>query len=265
MERHSSWLTPLARAGYASRGVVYLIIGSFALLAAIGPAGTKDSEGALLTLLQQPFGHLLVGLMIAGLVGFVLWRLVQSLLDTDEHGWSPRGLAVRIGLLSSAVVYALLALYALSLLDVWRGGEDGRDSAADQIAGYVGSKPVLLALCLIVAGVAIAHWYKAATCRYADHFDATEDVMRFVHPVSIVGLSARGAVWGVISLLFLLRLLEGSSPEGEPPGIREALSYIQGLPYGQWLLAATGIGLMLFAGYSFCEAAWRRINLEDAA
>ena len=265
MERHSRWLEPLARAGYASRGVVYLIIGSFALLAAIGPTGTKDSEGALLALLRQPFGRVLVSLMISGLVGFVLWRLVQSLLDTDEHGWSPRGLAVRGGLLASAATYALLALYALSLLDVWRGGEGGKDSAADRIAGYVGSKPVLLVLCLIVAGVAIAHWYKAATCRYADHFVASEEIMRFVHPVSIIGLSARGMVWGVISLLLMLRFLKASPPEGEPPGLGEALRYIQDLPYGEWLLGITGLGLVLFAGYSFCEAAWRRINLEDAA
>ena len=258
------WLKPLARAGYASRGAVYLIIGGFAVLAAIGPSGTKDSEGALLTLLQQPFGRVLVLMMIAGLGGFVLWRLVQSLLDTDDHGWSAKGLSVRVGLLSSAATYALLAFYALSLLDLWRGGGQGEFSAADRIAVWFSLKPVLLTASLVIAGVAIAHVYKAATRRYADHFDTTEEVMRLVHPVSIIGLAARGMVWGVIALLLFLRFLQTSPPAGEPPGIKAALSYIQGLPGGQWLLGATGVGLLLFAAYSFSEAVWRRINVEDA-
>ena len=260
------WLKPLARAGYASRGTVYLIIGAFAVLAAIGPSGTKGSEEALLTLLRQPFGRVLVLIMVAALAGFVLWRLVQSLLDTDDHGWSPRGLSVRVGLLSSAATYTLLAFYALSLLDLWRGGGSGpgKLSAADHIAAWFSLKPVLLAAALVIAGVAIAHFYKAATRRYADHFDTTEEIMRLVHPVSIIGLVARGAVWAVIALLLSLRFLKASPPHGEPPGIKAALNHIQGLPGGQWLLGATGVGLILFAAYSFSEAAWRRINVEDA-
>ena len=262
--RPARWFRPVARAGYASRGVVYLVVGTFALLAAFGPAARKGSEGALEVLLRQPFGRALVLLMIAGLAGYTLWRLVQSLLDTDDHGLSVQGLAVRGGLLGSAVTHAALALYAASLLGLVGAGADGEPSLADRIAGLVGTGPLLLALCLTFAGVGIAHAVKAVRRRYADHFDASERVMRFVHPVSIAGLSARGLLWGVAAFLLARRLWDRTPDENEPPGLREALAYLQGLPAGRWLLAGAGVGLLLFAGYSISESIWRRINVEDA-
>ena len=258
------WFKPIARAGYASRGVVYLVIGSFALLAAFGPAATQGSEGALEVMLRQPLGRGLVLLMIAGLTGYVLWRLVQSLLDTDDHGWSAKGVAVRGGLLGSAATHAALALYAASLLGVVGAGSGNGPPLADRIAGVVGTGPLLLVLCLTFAGVGIAHATKAARRRYADHFDASARVMRFVHPISIVGLTARGLLWGVAALLLALRLHDETPDSAEPPGVQDALIYLQGLPNGQWLMAGAGAGLLLFAGYSFSEAVWRRINIEDA-
>ncbi len=264
MHRHARWLKPVARAGYASRGVVYLVIGTFALLAALGPTDRKGSEGALEVLLRQPFGQGLVLLMIGGLTGYVAWRLVQSLLDTDDHGWSLRGLAVRGGLLGSAATHAVLALYAASLLGLIAGGSDTDPSLADRIAGVVGTTPVLFVLCLTFTGVALAHVVKAARRRYADHFEASERVMRFVHPVSILGLAARGTLWGIAAFLLARRLWDDTPDRNEPPGLREELAWIQTLPGGQWLLAGAGIGLLLFAAYSLSEAIWRRINVEDA-
>ena len=104
--RKIAWL---ARSGYAARGVVYLIVGGFAVLAALGSGQTTDSKGALRTIVQQPFGEALLALVALGLVGYAIWRLVQALLDTDHHGTDAKGLAIRGGLIVSAVTHTLLA------------------------------------------------------------------------------------------------------------------------------------------------------------
>nr|WP_272212233.1 DUF1206 domain-containing protein [Marinicella sp. W31]MDC2878144.1 DUF1206 domain-containing protein [Marinicella sp. W31] len=265
MTKGSKWIRHLARTGYFARGLVYTIIGLFAVLAAIGAAENKDTEGALQTLLQQPFGAVLIAALIVGLVSYGVWRLFQSIMDPDDHGLGVKGLAVRAGLLSSAVTYGLLALYALSLVGVSNagGGEGGGSSPAEMLAGFFGSRPVSLGLAAIFAGVAIAHWVKACKRKYADHLKASDAVMEWLHPISITGLTARGCVFAILAVMLVLRGLTSEDGSGTP-GLKDALEYTQDLPFGAFLLAALGVGVMLFAVYSFAEAIWREINIEDA-
>ena len=270
MHEHKTWIEPLARGGYGARGVVYLVIGAFAVLAAFGSGDKKDTKGALQTLLGEPFGTALVYLLIVGMIGYVVWRLVQSLLDTDDHGFGFKGLAVRGGLLASGFTYAALALYAASLTGLLSGGSGsggGENPVASFFNGLIGSQWVALALSLVFLGVSGAHVWKAVRRGYAKHFRADADVMRFVHPVAIIGLVARGLVFAVIALLLFYRFMnvrDASDDGSGTPGLRQALDFVQSLPAGGWLLAALGVGLLLFAGYSLAEAVWRRINVEDA-
>jgi hypothetical protein len=142
------WFRPLARAGYAARGLIYIVIGFFAALAAIGSGEAMGSKDALMVLLSSGAGSALAYALIAGLAFYALWRLIQAGFDTDNHGREAKGLAIRSGLLVSGIVYATLASYSWSLASGGGGGDNG-EGWAEMLASFVGAR-------WVAAGLAVA-------------------------------------------------------------------------------------------------------------
>jgi len=262
-------LEPLARAGYAARGLVYLVIAGFAGLAAFDRAEMRGSEGALRALLGGPFGEALVWLVIIGLAGFALWRFVQAAYDTDRHGRSAKGLAVRAGLFGSAVAYGALALFGLGLVSAW--GEEGaggdptrRWLAAAGEAGWAWAIPWLVAALLLAVGA--AHIFKGATAKFETYFMADEAKMRVIRPVARGGLVARGLTFLILAWLAFVggaRAGAAAAGGGVVPGLADALRAVQGWPAGWLLLLAVAIGLAAFGIYSLAEAVYRYVNAPE--
>lgn len=254
------WLRGFARGGYALRGVIYLVVGYFAALAATGSGETLGSRDALERLLDTAQGAVLAWLLAAGLVSYSLWRLVQAGLDADGHGHSAKALAIRAGLMASAVTYAALAMYVVSRNLGGGAGEEG-GGFASHLASFVGAQWAAAAIAAALAGAGIAHFVKALRKGYERHLRASDEEMRFIHPVAQAGLFARGAIFLVLAFLFIRRAIAGAGTNDQP-GTRQALDHIQSLPGGWLLLAATGMGLVAFAIYSFTLAWYRRINMD---
>ena len=73
------WMAVLARCGYAAKGVVYLIIGVVSVQVAMGArGGVTDQKGALQTILAQPFGPILLGVVAVGLFAYGIYSLVEA-------------------------------------------------------------------------------------------------------------------------------------------------------------------------------------------
>ena len=72
------WARRAARFGLAARGVVFGIVGWFLIQAALNsdPKRAKGLDGALQTLVQQPYGPLLLGVVALGLVCFGIYSLL---------------------------------------------------------------------------------------------------------------------------------------------------------------------------------------------
>ena len=257
-------LVILARGGYAARGALYLIIGIFALLAARDSTKPKDSHKSLEALLSQPFGYFLVGLVVAGLLAFAAWRVLQATRDVDHHGKELKGLVIRTGLFAAGMVNGALALFALGLLisgirSSGDSGEQTRDWLAHLLSWEYSSLLVYL-IALVPLGVGSAHIIKGWKASFEKYFEADEDVMRYVRPVSRLGLIARGVVFIEIALLLAI---SGSAYQAmDPPGMKEALDALQNLPAGWLILMVMALGLIAFSAYSFSEAFWRRINMD---
>jgi hypothetical protein len=75
-----NWIISLGRLGFAARGVVFMIVGAFLILAA-WHSNSKEAHGlggALDALQQQPYGWLLLALTALGLFAFGVFGLVQA-------------------------------------------------------------------------------------------------------------------------------------------------------------------------------------------
>jgi hypothetical protein len=77
-KRH--WVIILGRMGFAARGVVFVLIGGFLILAALHSSSSEvhGLGGALQTLQHQPYGWIHLALTAIGLFAFGLFGLVQA-------------------------------------------------------------------------------------------------------------------------------------------------------------------------------------------
>ncbi|MDQ0324934.1 uncharacterized membrane protein YidH (DUF202 family) [Rhodopseudomonas julia] len=251
------------RGGYAARGVVYLVVGILAVLAAIGSTQAENTRGALREILTQPLGGVLLVVVGIGLAAFGLWRFAQSIGDLDDHGNDAKGLLLRFFLFCSGVIHMGLAAFVVSLLFAIDGGDGG---SGDPTAGWLTwlfgqawGRWVALGLCLVPVGIGLAHLYKGWCAGYEKYLDLDSDKMKMVKPVCSLGLIARGIIFIVIGVLAFYA--GGIYDASSAPGLEDALSYIQGLPFGAVLLFLVALGLVAFAGYCFVEAAFRRIRM----
>src|SRR5687767_3561419 len=118
----------LARAGYAAKGVVYVLVGGLSLMAAFGYGGsTTGSRGALRTLLDKPYGLAMLAIVALGLAGYALWCFVRALLDPERKGRDARGIAKRAVHFGKGVVHAALVVAVVGMMrgTGGGGGEDG--------------------------------------------------------------------------------------------------------------------------------------------
>jgi hypothetical protein len=263
-QRRQSKFQWFSRLGYATRGVIYLLIGWLALSFALGRRGgqTADSEQALQIISYQRFGDLMLGVVAVGFVGFALWRAVQALRDFDGHGRSLKGLVVRAGLLGSSVLHLSLAIAAASIIfhlgsNVGSGDQEYADWSAWLLAQPAG-RWLVVAVALIAVGAGLAHFVKAWRKTFLNYLELTEVSQRWVTPISQAGLVARGLVLLMIGW-FLLVVAYTFDP-GAARGLPGALRTLHHQSYGPWLLGIVALGLMAFGVYSFLEAAFRRIK-----
>jgi hypothetical protein len=255
----------VARLGYGARGLVYLVVGGLAVVAALGAGGrSTGSRGALSFLETTTYGAVILAAIALGLVCYSLWRGLQSLFDTDLHGTGVKGLTVRGGLLVSAFTHLLLAAYAASLTLGVGGGGSG--SSSQDVTAWLMQQPfgrwLVLAFGIAVIGAGVSQAYKGVTRNYRKYIVLGEGAMRSLDPICLLGLVARGAVFVLMGGFFAYAGL--TIDPSQAGGVGAALNWLQGQPYGRFLFAALAVGLFAFGLYSLIEAIWRRIDMERA-
>ena len=254
----------VARFGYGARGVVYLVVGGLALLAALGQGGRAgDSKDALRAVLAGPFGAALVGLIALGLTGFALWRLVEAVTDADRRGTGLKGLGVRGAHLISAALYVGLAASAASLsLGLGLSGGDGmHDGTAWLLAKPFGRWLVALAGLAVVGGgfgFLGKAWRGDVTDRLA--LDAQARA-RWAGPIGRFGYAARGLAFLIIGGFLVAAAWHQRSSDAK--GLAEAFALLRAQPYGWILLGLVAAGHAAFGAFGLIQARYRHIEAPD--
>ncbi|NTJ43932.1 DUF1206 domain-containing protein [Agrobacterium larrymoorei] len=248
----------LAKAGYAARGVVFVLIAGLALFSGVS-GSTPETKSAVSYLLDQPLGRVWVGLIGFGLLGFVAWRIAQSLADADGHGRDGKAILIRSALLGSAITYVGLASYALGLAFHQSGGESG--SGEKGLAGWIMSQPfgsylaIMVGLGFIVGGGVTA---MKGVKRKFEKYVTVPQGNSFLTYLCMYGLVARGVVFGITGVLFTYA---GYRVDPQQAGsMADALEWLHQLPFGSALYTIVAIGLAAFGAYNLIAARYRTIR-----
>ena len=267
-QQQHKWLIPLGRAGYAANGLGYIVVGALAAQAAFGVGGDMtDTGGALAHIVQAPLGRLLVGLVGVGLAGYAVWRLLQALLDTEHKGESLAGIAQRIGFAVAALTYAGLAASGLGLA-LARGGGPNDELATQDRTAWLMSQPfgpfLVVAAGLIVVGVGLAQFIRAYRASFANKIQRermSSGMREALQFAGRLGFTARGVAFVLIGAFLVVAGTQAQPDQAR--GLGGALGALSGAqPFGPWLLALVGVGLMAYGVYMLVAARYRRMVLS---
>jgi hypothetical protein len=251
----------LARAGYAARGIIYLLIGVLALRLAQGLGGQRPGQqGAMQQIAAQPFGHALLILMAIGLGSYAIWRATQALVGhTPEYG--QHSAADRVGAAASGLAYAGFCVLAISVLQGTAGNSSKtpKDTTAGVLQWPAGRELVAIGG-LVFIGIAIYQAYLGLSKKFLTYSKTAEmsaPVRAAFTRVGQVGLVARAIAFGLIGI-FVLKAAIDYKPK-EAVGIDGALARLTHHSYGTGALFIVACGLIAFGIYSFADARFRKI------
>jgi hypothetical protein len=257
------WIEPLARAGYSAKALLYATIGFLAARLALGTGGaTTDTRGAMTTVMNAPYGRILLILVAVGLMGYGFWRVVEAITDPDRRGRDLKGILLRASFAARGIIHVVLAITGIRIAVGWYGDDQNRP----QIEGWTETLLDLPAGGWIVWGVAastggygVYQLYRAYAAKLSKQLELgrlSAELGRWVIAVSRFGIAARGVVFIAIAVL-LGRAVAQRDPS-QAGGIADSLRSLAAL--GRVPLAAIAFGLVAYGAYELLNARYRRIR-----
>jgi hypothetical protein len=250
----------LGRFGLVAMGVSYGLVATLAIMLALGRGGSaEDRGGALQTIAQDGFGRVAVFLLAIGFGGYAIWRFAEAVFDRGGRGRKPKGLAKRAGYFGKGLIYTGLCIVAVGVL-LGSSGDSNEKQEAAYALDWPGGRYIVGAVGAGFAAAALWNAFRAVSGKFKDELDTgsmgpTEE--KLVTTVAVVGLLARGVVFGLIGIFVLKAAVEYDPSEAI--GLDGALRKLAAQDYGPLLLGLVAGGLLAFGVFSLFQARYRRV------
>jgi hypothetical protein len=250
----------LGRAGFAARGVVYLLVGWITLMIALDRrAGEADRTGALEFIAGKPFGVVVLWLLVIGFAGMAAWRLMLAVRpnrpDKDKA-------ASRLTSAGKAVLYIVACYTTARFAATGHAGSSSNQQSRDFTAGlmrHTGGRWLVGAVgvgLVVVGGIMIKKALEKKFAKELETGSMSAATRGRVLLLGTIGKTARGVI-AVGAGCFLIDAAVAFDP-ARARGVDGTLRALAGVPLGRAALIVMALGLAAFGAYSFCEARWRR-------
>lgn len=260
------WVQKAAKLGFYVKGSLFVVIGSLAVMLAIGSPGgdLTDPRGALATTSQRSFGWILLILFALGATGHGVWNLLRATADIDGVGAGIAGIVRRSVAAGIGVFYLGLAVSAVEIALSARA-VSGNSVGEETFVSILLMIPVLGTVMLVIIGLGlvVASVSEAfagisgqflKTYRIWEVKGTTRAIMMLL---GIISFSARAVLLAIMGYFFLRAAyfgLDGAI------GIDAALMQLLLMDYGPLLVLVIGSGLIGHGILAFYEAKYRRIS-----
>lgn len=248
----------LVRVGYFSRAVLYIVLGYIALSSA--SEIREGTDGIFKAVEDLPAGEILLWVLVAGLLGYALFRLASPLFDIENNGSDTKGWGKRIGHAGSAIAHFALAWTAFQFAT---GSPSGGDKSATEAAGgllsvdFGGVILGIIGIAFLIAAFAQAK--KAWTGEFMNRIAASAPSA--TRTLGGIGYAARAVVFVVIGW----SLIESGFLASGADNVKTLGSAVASLADTGWLFTLTAIGLLVFGIFSLILARYRIIPELDAS
>ncbi|PSN77356.1 DUF1206 domain-containing protein, partial [filamentous cyanobacterium CCP4] len=223
------------------------------------------SEAVLADLDSWPLGGAVLGLLAFGLLGYVLWRLMQASIGLGHVATlSFRQVLQRCGYVASGLTYLGIAQSAakLALNFVVDFDDTIEDLAAVLFEREVGQW-MLLGVGLGVVAVGCLYIYGAFSGGYINDFhrDLYRPVRRWTIVIGKVGITARGVGFFLIGayLIKAAYLVDNESAGG----LGNVFDELDEEFLGEYWLGAIAFGFLAYAVYMIIAAFYRQFPTVD--
>jgi hypothetical protein len=267
-DRAPAWVVPVMRAGYFARGVVYVLVGALAILAAWRGGQAEGAKGALSTLTGNGWGSALLWIIAIGLFCYALWRLIAAWMDLERHGAEAKGIVARLGLVATGVIHAALGVYAVQLAARGRGsnGGSGGGGGEQEWTAWLMSKPfgqwIVIAIGVAVLGAGLYYAWKGIAEKYKEHLRWTRTLER-LDWLCKLGFVCYGLVIVIVGCFLVWA--GWTHDASEAGGLEQAFSTVREAAFGRVLLGVLGLGVLGFATENFIEAIYRIVPARAGA